>query len=65
MSTDNRDDPDNPEWTADDFRQARPTAELLGKTVADLLTNPASGRPSLADCIARQRAWLTNHRLAA
>ncbi|WP_446654292.1 hypothetical protein [Blastomonas sp.] len=65
MSEDGRFDPENPEWTADDFDKARPTADVLGQTVADLLTRPRTAKPSLADCIARQQAWLTSHRLAA
>jgi hypothetical protein len=65
MSADSRFDPDNPEWTADDFAKSRPTADLLGQAVADLLTRPGPAPPSLADCIARQQAWLTSHRLAA
>jgi uncharacterized protein (DUF4415 family) len=41
-------DPDNPEWTAEDFRRARPAREVLpeifGKKVAAKMLRPR-GRP--------------------
>ena len=40
----NLDDPDNPEWTAEMFAMARPTAEVIGeKAAAMLIRRP--GRP--------------------
>ena len=45
-------DHENPEWTAADFRRARPAAEvlprLIGKQAAALLLKPR-GRPKSAD----------------
>jgi uncharacterized protein (DUF4415 family) len=37
------DDPDNPEWTDEDFARARPASEVLGPAVAAALTR--KGRP--------------------
>ena len=45
-------DEDNPEWTAEDFRKARPAlegiAEVFGKEVADFLRR-GRGRPTKPD----------------
>ena len=37
-------DPDNPEWTADDFARARPFAEVFPDLAAEIRRNPG-GRP--------------------
>lgn len=55
-------DDENPEWTADDFRRARPTTEALGEAVAAALTR----RPGeLSKWVALQHRWLTRDALAA
>ena len=40
-------DPDNPEWTDDDFARARPAAEVLPPALYAALTRPR-GRPKAA-----------------
>jgi hypothetical protein len=32
------DDPDNPEWTEEDFRRARPASEVLPREIVEALT---------------------------
>jgi hypothetical protein len=53
---------DNPEWTEEDFRKARPTADLLGAPIAKALTRRSG---SLSQYLASQRDWATRARLAA
>ncbi len=62
MSKQIEDVPDNPEWTEDDFARARPTKDVLGKEIADLLTQR---QPGIASGFARQSRWLTADSLAA
>jgi len=53
---------DNPEWSEEDFRKARPTADLLGAHIATALTRRSG---SLSQSLAGQRDWATRARLAA
>ncbi len=53
---------DNPEWTEEDFRKARPAAEVLSAHIATALTRRSG---SLAQYLAGQRDWATRARLAA
>lgn len=46
-------DRDNPEWTAEDFRRARPVAEVLPEVIA--AAKRARGRPKLV----RPKAHIT------
>ena len=55
-------DPDNPEWTAEDFRRARPANEVLGEEFAAKLVRKP---PSPAASVAKQSEWLSGQRLAA
>jgi len=44
-------DPDNPEWTTEDFSSARPASEVLSPDVARLLMRQGrSARSSVALC---------------
>lgn len=38
-------DPDNPEWSEDDFRRARPAAEFLGPRLTALLASTTKPVP--------------------
>lgn len=59
MTEPDLDDIDNPEWTEEDFRRARPSAEVFG---VELLTR----RPaSVASSLTRQGGAATRQRLAA
>lgn len=52
---------DNPEWTDDDFKRAKPTEQVVGKEAASILTRPKS----LARYFSGQQRWITGKRLAA
>lgn len=43
-----REDPDNPEWTKDDFARARPASEVHGRSIASGLVRKR-GRPRKSD----------------
>ena len=49
---------DNPEWTEEDFKRARPTAELLGAAIACALTRPATSH-----CFNSHHHWANGGRL--
>ncbi len=61
MSEVNLDDPDNPEWTEEDFKRARPAAEVMGAEFAAKLVRK---RPSVTALLVDQHGWLTE-RIAA
>lgn len=45
MSDDPIEDPENPFWTAEDFRLARPATEVHGERIAAMLMRPAHPVP--------------------
>ena len=61
MSNDQEIDADNPEWTEDDFRRARPTVEVLGEEGAAALTR----KTVLQRAFELTAPWLTYEKLAA
>jgi len=55
-------DPENPEWTREDFQRARPASDVHGEALASLLVRKNG---SHARTISGQAAWLSARKLAA
>jgi uncharacterized protein (DUF4415 family) len=50
-------DPDNPEWTKEDFARARPAREILGADIAAQLVRKR-GRPTMAEGKRKEKVTL-------